>query len=129
MAIQLRARLQVEIKDGPVVNFQSNVFDRTLGPFDEGMGVNLQIPTGAIDQPINQNGINFAQLMYIVATQPILVKFVPQGYTNVTTAAIQLTPNVPMFLAFRNIIGIFVTNQTGQNCLLTIEAVGTDTLT
>jgi len=125
----MRVRLQVEIRDGTVVNFQSGPYDQTLTGFEEGMGVDIQIPTGVMDQQITQNGITFAQMMYWKATQPILVKFVPQGYTVVTTSAIQLMPNVPMLLGFRNIQGIFVTNQTGQNCLLTVEAVGVDTLT
>jgi hypothetical protein len=126
--LTVKYKVHFQIQNGCMDLFDSKELKGFLGTeFTQSFGDLFSVPATAVDLDIGMDGIGHAQMIFFTADTPMLIKFVVQGQTTDTTAPFQLYPGLPSLLSAQNIVGIYVTNSTGQAAQLLIQGVGIPT--
>lgn len=92
--------------------------------FVQEFGGTITLADGTVDQLFNQENIPFTQMLFMLCDQAVQVKLVCTGGDVTTTQPMILMPNVPSLLSVSNIIGIYVSNNTGTLATLTLKGAG-----
>lgn len=133
MALQIepvhaRIQMSLDLTSGRIDLFESKRLDVLLkNVFQGSFGGYTPVPAGAVDQAVSLEGLVHAQIVFFVASQPLLIKLVPEGASNLNTPAITLYKNVPSLLSVTNLTGIYLSNPTNvlSNCIIAGAAINT----
>jgi hypothetical protein len=124
--VQARLRVQLFLTSGRIDLFDSKFQDILLkNAFQGSFGGYTPVPAGAVDQAVSLEGLAYAQIIYLVASQPLQVKLAPYGSTNLNTPALTLYQNVPSLISVTNLTGIYLSNPTNvlSNCIVAGAAI------
>lgn len=127
--VMARIRMSLELAAGRIDLFKSprnldlilkNVFQGDFGGY-------IPVPAGAVDQLVSLQGLVHAQIIFFCADQPLQIKLVPEGSTNVNTPFMVMYQNVPSLISLTNISGIYLSNPTNvsSNCIIAGAAINT----
>lgn len=127
MPIITKFNLEYEVKDGPAINFKTGPTSGTSVQFTQGFGADILVQDGTSDLEISLQSVDRAQQVYVIADKAVRLKLVVQGQTlSSTPHFFTLIPNLPWFICAENIVGIYVSNTTGEVARVTVEGVGVD---
>ena len=123
----VKTKINFEILNGTISLFKTGDIAISNGTdFTQDFGNTFTVPNATIDLQITMEGVTHANQIFFLADQPLQLKLVPQGSVPGTTPPHTLYPGLPSLLSVQDVIGVYITNQTGQAAQFMIHGVGTN---
>jgi hypothetical protein len=126
--LQVQMKMRFKIANGQLQLFDSkDITNNDSSSFSQDFGNTFDLPAATVDLQVSLDGLTQANLIFFLSPAPLQIKLVPQGATTSNTQPLTLYPGLPSLVCLTGIVGIYVSNPTGNSAKITVVGAGVNT--
>lgn len=124
MGLVAKTTLSLELTNGQVSYFKSGPLNNALTQLTQLFCADILLQDTTLDEIVSTQSVSLVQQLLLWSDKEIDVKLILEGQTSLTTNPFKLMSGVPSLLSVKNIIGITISNTTGEMARVVISGAG-----